>query len=126
MMEIVDPPVKPQKVVAETRLLSTHPNHPNETFRTSFWVGVPYRVKSAWFCEEHVHGFPQRRVRGLSSVAALCGAIAMARIDFEGLCSFGWQLAIPEDREIIGNENVLQTVFGLTSAGHLDYRLSWD
>ena len=117
-MELVEPPCRPDKVVAEARLIATHPDIPNKG-GTSIWVGHPYQNDDGqWFCESHVEGFSQPKIPGSSSLEALTGAIFHARLMLESFVHLGYRLYIPELPDLIWPEQVYERLFGLYGYVH--------
>jgi len=120
-MQIIDPPQKPDKVVAEALIQVGHPDIPDRR-STAIWVGHPYQDESGrWFCECYVEGFSQYKIPGSSSFEALTGALCAVRMQLETLIGVGNELFIPELPELVGKEKVMEKLFGLYGYVHSSF-----
>lgn len=105
-----------KNAIAYYELEMTVDSEPGEIFKTPVFIGAPFQQEGKWFCEVNVLGFPGKTVPGGSSLEALTGALACARIDIEMLDLLGAKFRVPGKPELADNESVLKHVFGLYSA----------
>ncbi|MCA9814486.1 MAG: hypothetical protein KC652_05175 [Cyanobacteria bacterium HKST-UBA01] len=108
--------LKVKNAIAYYELEMTIDSEPGEIFKTPISIGAPFQEEGQWYCEELVGGFSGKTVPGGSSLEALTGALACARIDIEMLDLLGYRFQVPGKPELDNNESVLKHVFGLYSS----------
>lgn len=84
--------------------------------RTEILIGMPRKNGDIWTCEEQVLGFPLRSAQGYSSLEALSGAMALARIDIEVIDGLGHVFDMPGDKKMENNDEIIKQLFGLYSS----------